>query len=256
MNLPDALIGHTGFVGSHLGRDWGFRHKFNSKNIGDIRHKSFGVVVCAGVSAVKWLANKEPEKDWVQIEGLVGHLDTISCEHFVLVSTVDVYSNPIGVTEDDIPDPAAAQPYGKHRRLLEQWVERRFPSHTIIRLPGLFGQGLKKNIIFDMMTGNMCSNISPNGVFQWYPLHRFASDLRKAIAASISPLNIAVEPISTAAIQAALFPEVAIGGADLPHARYDMQTRHAGLLGGTEPYHLDAPAVMAELASFVQAMRK
>lgn len=256
MKLPDALIGYTGFVGSNLDRDWEFQYKYSSSNIGEIRGKSFGTVVCAGVSAVKWLANKEPEKDWTQIEGLMAHLDTISCEHFVLVSTVDVYAHPVGVTEDDVPDPAAAQPYGKHRRLLEQWVEQRFPTHTIIRLPGLFGQGLKKNIIFDMITGNMCGNISPNGVFQWYPLRRFANDLRATMKASISPLNIAVAPISTAQIQSTLFPDVVIGGAKLPHARYDMQTRHAGLLGGTGPYHLDAAGVMEELSSFVRTMRQ
>lgn len=255
MTSPDALIGHTGFVGSNLDRDWAFQARFNSSNIAEIRGRHFGTVVCAGVSAVKWLANKEPQEDWARLEGLIGHLDTISCDQFVLVSTVDVYAHPVSVTEDDIPDPAAAQPYGKHRRMLEQWVEQRFANHVVVRLPGLFGPGLKKNVIFDMMTGNMCDKISPNGVFQWYPLRRFGSDLRAAAGARITPLNIAVEPISTARIQAELFPEVAIGGAELPHGLYDMRTRHPGLLGGSGFYHLDAKTVLDDMAAFVRAPR-
>lgn len=77
-------------------------------------------------------------------------------------------------------------------------MERRFSEHMVVRLPGLFGSGLKKNVIFDMVTGNMCDKISPNGVFQWSLLHRFGNDLRAARDAGVSVLNVAVVPISTA----------------------------------------------------------
>lgn len=255
MSRPDALIGHTGFVGSNLDRDWDFGARFNSRNIGNIRGQSFGTVVCAGVSAVKWFANKEPEKDWAGIKSLITHLDTIQCERFVLVSSVDVYAEPVGVTEADVPDAALAQPYGKHRRMLERWVEARFPRHAVARLPGLFGPGLKKNIIFDMMTGNLCNKISPNGVFQWYPLRRLAADLRRMIENDVTILNIAVEPISTGRIRDSFFPAVQIGGVDMPAALYDMRTNHAALLGGSGAYHLASETVLSEMAAFVQAER-
>jgi len=254
---PDALIGHTGFVGSTLERaGLRFAARFNSRNIDEIRGGRFGTVVCAGVSAVKWLANKEPEADLAGIRKLTDPLSTISAERFVLISTVDVYPDPVGVTEDDVPDEAVAQPYGRHRRQLERFVTEHFAGHHILRLPGLFGHGLKKNIIFDLLTANMTDRISPNGAFQWYPMRRLADDIRRVTEAGLTLVNLAPEPVPTTEIVARLFPGLAIGGAELAAPRYDMRTRHAALLGGRGAYHMDAAGVMAEMADYVEAVRR
>ncbi|WP_037302013.1 NAD-dependent epimerase/dehydratase family protein [Rubritepida flocculans] len=253
--LPDALIGHSGFVGGHLDRARPFAARFRSTDIAQIRGRRFGTVVCAGVSAVKWRANREPEADWAGISGLIAHLETISCARFVLVSTVDVFAEPRGVTEADTPDPARAEPYGRHRRWLEQWVEARFPDRLILRLPALFGAGLKKNALFDMMHGHLCERINPASEFQWYPLRRLADDLARAEEAGLDLLHIAPAPVATGAIRDRFFPGLALGGADAPAPRYDIRTRHAALLGGQGAYHLDAAAVMAELAAFLEAER-
>ena len=52
--MSSAIIGNTGFVGSNLIRQRHFDAFYNSKNI---ETKSFDLVICAGVPAVKWLAN-------------------------------------------------------------------------------------------------------------------------------------------------------------------------------------------------------
>lgn len=253
--VTDALIGHTGFVGSNLLRDRRFDACFNSGNIDEIRGRHFSTVVCAGVSAVKWLANKEPEKDLAGIQALKDRLQTIQADRFVLVSTVDVYPSPIDVTEADEPDAAAAQPYGRHRLELERWVAERFPTVSVVRLPALFGPGLKKNILFDLMNNHMTANINPNGTFQWYPLRRFASDLHRIIASGLPLVNVAVEPVGTDLIASQFFPGVPIGPADMPRQSYDMRTRHAALLGGRGDYHLDQAEVLAELATFFAGMK-
>ena len=253
--MRDALIGHTGFVGSTLARARAFAASFNSRSIGEIDGGSFDTVVCAGVSAVKWLANKEPEADLRAIQGLMAHLDTISAGHFVLVSTIDVYREPVGVTEADEPPTEGLHPYGLHRLQLERWVAGRFPRHTIVRLPGLFGEGLRKNLIFDMLHANQTDRISPSGVLQWYPMRRFPADLARIQAAAPTLVNIAVEPLRTEAIRARFFPEVAIGGPELPAPRYDMHTNQARLLGGEGAYHLRGAAVMDELGRFIDAER-
>jgi len=253
--VTDALIGHTGFVGSNLARDRRFDALFNSRNIDEIRGQHFSTVVCAGVSAVKWLANKEPEKDLAGIQALKDRLQTIQADRFVLVSTVDVYPSPIDVTEADEPDAAAAQPYGQHRLELERWVAERFPTVSVVRLPALFGPGLKKNILFDLMNNHMTGNINPNGAFQWYPLRRFASDLHSIIASGLPLVNVAVEPVRTDLIADRFFPGIPIGPADMPRQSYDMRTRHAALLGGRGDYHLDQAEVLAELATFFAGMK-
>lgn len=251
MNGTNALIGFTGFVGSTLLREQAFDALFNSKNIGDIRGKNFSTVVCAGVSAVKWWANQNPEADKSAIERLRQSIDTIETDHFILVSTVDVYPNPVGVTENDIPDREGSQAYGLHRRELEIWANERFANCTVVRLPGLFGNGLKKNLIFDLMNGNQTSSVSKNGVLQWYPMERFSLDLEQIVSSGIKLVNISPEPLSTQHIKEQFFNDAVIGTSDEPGPTYDMQTIHSGLLGGSGPYHISRVAVLEALHRFI-----
>src|SRR3954453_14136055 len=76
-----ALIGHTGFVGSNLDDPFRFSARFNSRDIGEIEGQSFDEVVCAGVSAKKWIANKDPDADWAAIASLIRKLETIKASH-------------------------------------------------------------------------------------------------------------------------------------------------------------------------------
>lgn len=71
----------------------------------------------------------------------------------MLISTVGVYKNPNGVDEDTPIDTDGLQPYGQNRYYLEQFIQDNFDV-TIIRLSGLFGNGLKKMsfLIFCMTT--------------------------------------------------------------------------------------------------------
>ena len=41
--------------------------------------------------------------------------------------------------------------YGRHRRELEEWVERNIPEHLIVRLPAIYGLHMKKNFLYDML---------------------------------------------------------------------------------------------------------
>jgi hypothetical protein len=253
--MNDALIGHTGFVGSTIASARVFQSCFNSKNIGEIDGRSFDSVVCAGVSAVKWLANKEPLADLIAIRGLMDHLATIRAAHFTLISTIDVYRDPTGVTEADIPPTDGLHPYGLHRLILERFVAERFPRATVIRLPGLFGSGLRKNLIFDLLQANQTDRISPAGVLQWYPMRRFPADLARIAASSVPLINVAVEPVPTSVICQRFFPGIAIGGPDLPAPCYDMRTDYPEALGGSGVYHLRSDTVMEELGRFIAAER-
>jgi hypothetical protein len=243
-------------VGSTLARANRYDALFNSKNIQEIEGKSFEQIVCAGVSAVKWLANKEPEADWQGIQKLISSLDKVQTEKFVLVSTVDVYPSPVDVDENDEPDMAVLQPYGRHRLLLEQWVKDRFKSVTIVRLPALFGTGLRKNIIFDLLNDNMTDKINGNSAFQWYPMRRFPDDLALIEASGEELVNVAVEPVLTTDIVARFFPQSSIGFIEGATARYDMQTVKPDILGGRSKYHISADQVFSELEAFISEERK
>lgn len=149
--MKDALIGYTGFVGSNLYQQHPFNKVYNSKNIEEMVGNSFDLVVCAGVKAQKWFANTHPEEDLADIQSLMNVLRQVEIKRFVLISTIDVYPNPIDVNENTEIDPSLQQAYGKNRLILEEWVKNQFPLHHIIRLPGLVGKGIKKNFIFDLL---------------------------------------------------------------------------------------------------------
>jgi hypothetical protein len=249
--MADALIGHTGFVGSNLASQRDFAATFNSRNIEAIRGGRFEAIVCAGVSAVKWLANKKPEADWQGIRRLMDCLEGVSAGHFTLISTIDVYRDPVGLTERDAPPLDGLHTYGRHRLTLEAFVADRFPAHTIVRLPAVFGPGLKKNALFDLMTGNMTDKIVPNAAFQWYPLRRLAADLATIRGAGIDLINVTSEPITMAAIHDRYFPAVPIGMLLPTPPRYDLRSEHDALLGGRNGYHLDATAVWDEMSNFL-----
>ena len=125
---------------------------YRSSNIHQIRGRCFDVVLCAGIKAVKWYANSHPEEDAAGIRSLCGHLETVRAQHFVLISTIDVYpSFSPPPQEADLPDVALQDAYGRNRYRMEEWCRARFEHCHILRLPALFGRGLKKNFLYDWL---------------------------------------------------------------------------------------------------------
>lgn len=253
-----ALIGHTGFVGSNLDRQLHFTARFNSGTIGELAGQSFDTIVCSGVRAVKWMANREPEADWAAIEQLLGPLSQAKARRLVLISTIDVYADPVGVDEDT-PPPVENHAYGRHRLRVEEFVREHFPVHHIIRLPGLFGTGLKKNVIFDLIHANCLEMIQPASAFQYYDLEHVGADLLKVVGANLPLVNIATEPVATQAILDAFAPGAEVGAKAGPVGRYDFRSKHAPLWrgeAGRDGYLYDSRTVLAEIGAFMAAERK
>ncbi len=148
--MADAIIGHTGFVGGNLARQAGFDFSYNSSNISDIKGKKFGTLVCAGARAEKWLINADPASDIMNLNALIDCLREVSAERLVLISTVDVYDRTAGVDEETPVFPERSEPYGRNRYYLEHFARGNFDNCLIVRLPALFGRGLKKNFIYDL----------------------------------------------------------------------------------------------------------
>lgn len=142
-----SLVGCSGFVGSNLAAHEKFDGLYNSKNIIDAYGTNPELLIYAGVPSEKYLANKFPEKDKERIIEAFENIKKINPEKLVLISTIDVYEKAYMVTEES---PATGQgAYGKNRALLEKMVRDEFKDCTIVRLPALFGKGLKKNFIYD-----------------------------------------------------------------------------------------------------------
>jgi nucleoside-diphosphate-sugar epimerase len=254
--VTSALIGHTGLVGGNLLAQAPFEARFNSSNIESIRGSSFDLVVCAGARAVKWQANKEPEADRANIERLIGCLEAVEARRFVLISTVDVYPDPVRVDERTEIDAQECQPYGRHRFELERFARRRFEA-TIVRLPGLFGDGLKKNVIYDLLHSNRLDLINARSVFQFYSLDRLWRDIERTLAEGISLVNFATEPTNVKDLAREGFGIHFVNrAAPPPAARYDMRSVHARKFGGARGYLYDKRSVLDERSQVVERTRK
>lgn len=252
----DALIGYSGFVGQTLNRQSSFKHQFRSTNAHEIGTTPYDTVYCCAAPAKKWLANKEPEADRRTIDQLISHLDRITCKTFVLISTVDVFKTPIGVDESSPVHETGLHAYGLHRLILEKFVAEKFERHLIVRLPGLVGPGLSKNVLFDFLNDNNLHAIDHQGLFQFYPMVNLWYDIQAALNAGLSLVHLCAEPVSVR--------EVAEQGfnrhfdqivSDSP-ARYEMRSLYAHLSQATGPYQYSRKESLLAIRAYAQSEKR
>lgn len=237
--MTRALIGFSGFVGSTLLRQTSFDELYRSSNIHEItsRPSVFDTVVCAAAPGKKWHANLNAEADRARIANLIQHLKDITCQKFILISTADVFEHPIGVDEHSVVDPTHLAAYGRHRYDLELFVRRHFSNHLIVRLPGLVGPGLRKNIVFDLLNGHQIDNIDSRDIFQFYPIVNLWYDIQTALKNRLKLIHLTAEPLSVRHVAQDGF------GRDFqqmnlkPLAKYDIRSLYTDIFGAQGHYH-------------------
>lgn len=254
--MTRGLVGYTGFVGSNLLRAAPFDALFNSQNVKELARMSFDLLVVAGAPGAKWKANRDPAGDRAAVGSLVENLASVEAKMAVLVSTIDVYPNPVGVDEDTVIDRAAQQPYGRHRL----WLEDRFGETfrrggLIVRLPALFGPALKKNAIFDLLHHHETEKLNSGSTFQFYNIERLWADVCRFTGKGLQLVNVATEPMSLREVALGAFGSDFTNDPGTPAARYDCRSRYAALLGGAHGYLYDRAEVLRELTAFVASER-
>ena len=251
--MVNSIIGYSGFVGTTLCKQAHFESRYRSTNIHDIQTHAFDTVVCAAAPAQKWIANRDPLADRQNIEGLIAHLKTVTCKTFILISTVDVFKSPIGVDEDTPIDEEGLHAYGLHRRLLEKFVENHFPNHLIVRLPGLVGPGLRKNVIFDFLNDNNLQAIDSRGVFQFYPMVNLWWDIQTALRAGLKLVHLTAEPISVADVSEQGFGKSFSHPTANTPAIYDLRSRHAAVFKGAGNYQYSQRETIQAVRAYAQS---
>lgn len=254
-NNAKALIGYTGFVGSNLSKQVHFDYLFNSSNIHELKNYRYDMIISAAPSAVKWKANKEPEADLALISRLIGDLSNVETKYFVHISTIDVYDNPVDVDEYTKIDNFTLHPYGKHRLLLENFVRETFDNHLIIRLPALFGEGIKKNLVYDLLNNNCLEMQDADSEFQFYNLDHLYEDILTAHSHGINTLNITTPPISSKEIALKCFGIYFENKTGNPPAKYNVRSKHEAIFHGANGYLYNKETVIRELKEFVDRHR-
>ncbi len=249
--MKDALLGYTGFVGSHLRENLcpSQTELFNSANIKDVVGKEFCHVYCACAPAVKWRANANPDQDAVEIDALKNILISIRCDKFFHISTIDVHSWEVLDQDEDEVVPST-ETYGKNRYFLEVFLRQHFGDNlVIIRLPALFGVGLKKNYLYDLMNMNNLEHVNINSSFQWYSLSWLWEDINIAHEDGRKVVNLYTESIETLAIVETFFPDLASSLSVGPRVFYSHSSKYGGR---------SAKEVLEAMADYIllEAMKK
>ena len=250
--MATALIGDTGFVGGAIARSWRADDTFNSTTIESIAGRQYDLVVSAGAYAEKWRINQDPGPDERNVHRLVELLEQVHIARLVLISTVDVFPNPVAVDErSDVPP--SAPPYGRHRLWLEEALRKRFKT-LIVRLPALYGPGLKKNALFDLIHHHQLDRLNGASQYQFYAVDRLWNDITTALDRGLETVHLVTEPIGLVEIARDVF------GMPLPlvadaAVRYDVRTAFAPLFGGRPPYLESASDVLDGIRQFVDRER-
>lgn len=251
--MHTAIIGYTGFVGGNIAAQGNFDDQYNSANIADIEGKEYDLVVSAANKAEMWRINQEGDKDLAEIDEFIGHIGKAKIKKLVLISTVGVYKNPNGADEDTPIDTDGLQPYGANRYHLEQFCREHFDT-TIVRLPGLFGNGLKKNVIYDLLHDNMVDKIHYAGTYQYYNLDNIWKDIQIAIDNNLPLVNLATEPVRTDEVAAYCFgmPNFHNEPEGVKPAFWDMHSKYAAVYGGEGSYLYSKQQELDGIKAFIE----
>lgn len=304
----DLLVGSTGFVGGNLAAAHRFGAACHSSDIAAQFGSRPALCVYAGVPSAMFLANADPQADLAVMAGARQNLRALAPQQVVLISTIAVYADSRGKDENSLPDDAPLSAYGANRLQLERWVREDYPDALIVRLPALYGPGLKKNFLFDLHTitpamlrpdkyqelaarsplvrgaytpadngffklngtadktalkqwfaGNAFNALTftdSRSRFQFYDLRRLWRDIRAALDAGLTLLNLTTPPVSAAAVY-----EAVTGSAgwrnelDRPPFDYDLRSRHAGALGGRSGYLCTEAEELQDICAFMKDWR-
>jgi len=126
-----CTLGNSGFIGNAVSEILARSFSVNNSKEYDI------LVNCAGFSRM-YEGSKNPEKMRSVENSIFDRITAISFDRLIHISTVyiDVYP-------DDI--------YSKIKIDMENRILNKYPNATILRLGGVVGPGLKKNVVFDLL---------------------------------------------------------------------------------------------------------
>jgi nucleoside-diphosphate-sugar epimerase len=155
------IIGGRGYVGSGFARYCrarGLPHQaITRENYDEFAGTSCDVLVNANGNSRKYLADRDPVAEFDQsVRSVAVSLSAFKAGAYVLISTGDVYddpSSPITSGEDRELDLSRMSRYGLHKSLAERLVMGAHPDWLVVRAGGFVGPGIKKNAVFDILTG-------------------------------------------------------------------------------------------------------
>jgi len=184
------VIGSNGFIGSAVASEASIRGYQTIEITRDNYHARKGasadLLVYAGGNSRKFIDAQDPGKGYeLSVTSVMRVLQDFKFRRMIHLSSGAVYpveGNPVQNSEAEMLQPAKMTRYGFHKWLAEQLVAHYVPDHLILRLGGFVGPGLKKNAIYDLLSGGPLF-VHPDSEFQYMDtrvLARFIFDFAEA----------------------------------------------------------------------------
>ena len=178
------VIGAKGFIGSAIDAEAAARGyavtAVDLDNYQDTKGAEADLLINAAGNSRKFIDDQDPVKGYeLSVTSVMNVLHDFRFKFYVQLSSGAIYpdeGNPLKNSEEAPLHPSKMTRYGFHKWLAEQLVRHSAPQHLIVRMGGFVGPGLKKNAIFDLLTGGPLF-VHPDSEFQYMDTR----DLAKAL---------------------------------------------------------------------------
>lgn len=247
------IIGSSGLIGQTISEKIKFDFYFNTKNIHEynkiVMDGSELFLTC--LPATKWLVNNDLKKDMDNINFIIDTISKHTYSKVTLISTIDIYNDsPFGVNEDYSPNVSKLS-YGNNRYIFELLVKEYVKTDNlkIFRLPALYNNKIKKNILYDFINNNNVENINVNSSYQWYNLDNLSMDIDRynEYYPSTMTFNLFSEPLHTWLILD-MFPQYKDFIKHGDFIMYDYKTKYNSNMNG---YICDYNSTLLDIKKFI-----
>jgi hypothetical protein len=130
-------------------------------------------------------------------------------------------------------------------------IKKKFKQSIIIRLPNLYGNGLKKNFIYDLIYRNRWDLTHKDSKMQWYNLKHIWKDILIVKENMLSVVNFAVAPVSVKKIAKYSLDIAFTNITEKEPLNHRMLTVHSKIFGKKNGFLYSQKQTLEELKDFI-----
>ena len=188
------IIGAAGFIGSAITNEASTRGldvaPVTRGNYDALRGTQADCLINAAGNSRKFVDTRDPVLGFEQtVNTTMRLMHDFSFKFFVHLSSGAVYpheDDPAQNSEDTTLLPGEMSNYGFHKWLAERLALKYAPRHLILRMGGFVGPGLKKNAVFDLLSGAPL-HVHPDSELQFMDTRDLAKALFDLISLPAQP---------------------------------------------------------------------
>lgn len=200
-----GIIGSNGFLGAILYTNF---IKYFDEVIGINRQDykdclgTYDIIINVNGNSRKYWANNNPLADFdASVTSVYKTMFDFSCGLYIYISTVDVYNQPtlLSSVEDGSIETKQQSIYGFNKFLAESIIKKYQGNFIILRCSAIVGNGLKKGIIYDAMSGSVLF-VTEDSCVQFISADTIADIIKKLLEINIKNIVLNIGGSGTTSI--------------------------------------------------------